>query len=73
MLNLAAIYDESNGDTSTEKYTLENTLRFYGEAQRYYFINGSYEDDRFSGYDFQSNITAGLGKEWIFAPDDFIW
>ena len=33
------------------------------------FIYGSYEDDRFSGYDYQSTIAAGYGNRYSWAED----
>ena len=32
------------------------------EGSQYLFVRGAYEDDRFSGYDFQSSLTTGYGN-----------
>lgn len=31
----------------------------------YLSIRGSYEDDRFSGYDYQADFTASYGRSWL--------
>lgn len=55
-------YSESDDVTTAEKYrgSLQTDYKF--EGSQYVFVRGSYEDDRFSGYDFQSSLTTGYGN-----------
>lgn len=55
-------FSESEDVTTTEKYrgNLQSDYKF--EGSQYLFVRGSYEDDRFSGYDFQSSLTTGYGN-----------
>lgn len=55
-------YSETDDVTTSEKYqaSLQSDYKF--EGSQYLFLRGSYEDDRFSGYDFQSSLTTGYGN-----------
>ncbi|MCL7943602.1 DUF481 domain-containing protein [Marinobacter sp. ATCH36] len=55
-------YSESDDETTAEKYrgNLQSDYKF--EGSQYLFVRGAYEDDRFSGYDFQSTLTTGYGN-----------
>ena len=55
-------YSETEDETTAEKYqaALETDYKF--AENRYWFLRGSYEDDRFSGYDFESTVTPGYGN-----------
>ncbi|KPP98720.1 YdiY family protein [Marinobacter sp. HL-58] len=55
-------FSESEDETTTEKYrgNLQSDYKF--EGSQYLFVRGSYEDERFSGYDFQSSLTSGYGN-----------
>ncbi len=55
-------YSRSDDVTTAEKYraTLQTDYKF--EGSQYVFVRGAYEDDRFSGYDFQSSLTSGYGN-----------
>jgi putative salt-induced outer membrane protein YdiY len=55
-------YSETDDVTTAEKYraTLQSDFKF--EGNQYLFVRGDYEDDRFSGYDFQSSLTTGYGN-----------
>ncbi|MFO7993591.1 MAG: DUF481 domain-containing protein [Marinobacter sp.] len=55
-------FSESEDTTTTEKYKAELQTDYKFEGSQYVFLRGSYEDDRFSGYDFQSSLTAGYGN-----------
>ncbi|MBK1873639.1 MULTISPECIES: DUF481 domain-containing protein [Marinobacter] len=61
-------YSESQNDTTgadqttAEKYkaALETNYKF--DESQYWFLRGTYEKDRFSGYDFESTATTGYGN-----------
>ena len=50
--------------TSAEKYTCSAKLGYKFNAANYVFVHAAFEDDRFSGYDYQSTYTAGYGRGW---------
>ncbi|MDY6832781.1 MAG: DUF481 domain-containing protein [Thermodesulfobacteriota bacterium] len=51
--------------TSAEKYTCSAKLGYKFNAANYVFVHAAFEDDRFSGYDYQSTYTAGYGRKVI--------
>ncbi len=36
----------------------------------YLAVRGAYEDDRFSGFDYQTDVTASYGRTWFNTRDD---
>src|SRR5690554_2270673 len=72
-------YSESQNDTTgadqttAEKYkaALETNYKF--DESQYWFLRGTYEKDRFSGYDFESTATTGYGNRiWQRAERPFL-
>lgn len=66
-------YSETEGLTTTEKYrtALETDYKF--SDRQYWFVRGFYEDDRFSGFDFQSSVTTGYGNRvWQAGEASFL-
>ena len=66
-------YSETDDETTAEKYlaALETDYKF--AENQYWFLRGSYEDDRFSGYDFESSVTAGYGhRVWTSGERSFL-
>ena len=55
-------YSETDDTTTAEKYSAEVQSDYKFEGSQYLFVRGAYEDDRFSGYDFQSSLTTGYGN-----------
>ncbi|MDL0431324.1 DUF481 domain-containing protein [Marinobacter sp. TBZ242] len=55
-------YSETDDVTTSEKYQASIQSDYKFEGSQYLFLRGSYEDDRFSGYDFQSSLTTGYGN-----------
>lgn len=43
------------------RYQLDNFIR----SNTFWFVGGRYEDDRYSGFDYQATATAGLGRRWF--------
>ncbi|SDW17377.1 DUF481 domain-containing protein [Marinobacter mobilis] len=69
----SSLYSEADGATSAEKYRafLESDFKF--NDRQYWFLRGAYEDDRFSGYDFESSITTGYGhRVWQGGERSFL-
>ena len=66
-------YSETEDETTAEKYqaALETDYKF--AENQYWFLRGSYEDDRFSGYDFESTVTTGYGNRvWNSGDRSFL-
>ena len=68
-----ANYSEADDETTAEKYqaALETDYKF--SENQYWFLRGAYEDDRFSGYDFESSVTTGYGNRvWTSGDRSFL-
>ncbi|MDO6442772.1 MULTISPECIES: YdiY family protein [unclassified Marinobacter] len=66
-------YSEAEDETTAEKYrgSLETNYKF--DESQYWFLRGGYENDRFSGYDFESSATTGYGNRvWQRGEDSFL-
>jgi len=61
--NLAAnmLYTKSSGTKTAEKYFLSGQSNYQYATHMSLFARGSYEDDRFNGFEYQGTATAGLG------------
>jgi putative salt-induced outer membrane protein len=72
-VNLAALYSSENTEVdgikedkvSAEKYNYSAKIGYKFSEANYVFINGDYEDDRFSGYDYKTTYSAGYGRKLI--------
>ncbi len=63
--NLGALSNSSDNNTTAEKYTLAvQSDRKLDERSSIYVI-GTYEDDRFSGFDYQATLGVGYGYKVI--------
>ena len=56
---------ESNGLRSAEKYFLSNRLAYQYDDNNFVFGYASYDDDRFSGFDYQATVSGGWGRRLI--------
>jgi putative salt-induced outer membrane protein YdiY len=62
--------DSANEDSSLEttdqkwQLSLQSNYTLGQEGKNYVYGNGSYKDDRFSGFDRQWSVSAGLGRRW---------
>ncbi len=63
--NIDAINASEDNNRSAEAYTLRGKSSFEFRERYYGFANGRYEDNRFSGYDYQASVTTGLGMHVI--------
>lgn len=54
--------------TSADRSTVTNKLTYDINEAVYSFVNARYEDDEFSAYHYQKNLTVGLG--WHFIKND---
>lgn len=55
-----------NFETTDEKWTIESKTNYTLDTNSKNYIYGdlAYEDNRFSGFENQSSISAGWGREW---------
>ena len=63
--HLDATNSESEGIRSSERYFGSYRLGYNFSDTQYVYGYGSYEDDRFSGYDYQSTVSVGYGQTLI--------
>jgi len=56
-----SVYSEAEDETTAERYRADLETNYKFDENQYWFLRGGYEDDRFSGYDFQSSATTGYG------------
>ena len=59
---LQSRYTEQNGERSTERYTASTQLDYKFNPNDFVFIRARYDNDDFSGYQFQASTTAGYGR-----------
>ena len=64
-LKAGALTSKENGDTSKEKYRAEAKADYSLGELGYFTTLLTYEDDRFSGYEWQSTLAVGYGyRAW---------
>jgi len=64
-IHLEAANSSQDGQRTAEKYLLSSQLDYVVSDASYAFLFGSYEDDQFSGFDFQSTAASGYGYRLI--------
>jgi len=62
-------YAEAEDVTTSEKYRLELESDYKFADRQYWFVRAFYEDDRFSGFEYESSLTTGYGNR-IWAEGD---
>jgi putative salt-induced outer membrane protein YdiY len=67
-----AISSSKDGDRTAEKYYLSDQLDYRLSEKSYLFGRLSYDDDRFSGFDYQATATAGYGR-LLMKTDTINW
>lgn len=66
-------YTEAEDETTAERYRVEGETDYKFTPTQFFFLRGSWEDDRFSGYDFRSSITTGYGHRiWESGERSFL-
>jgi putative salt-induced outer membrane protein YdiY len=66
-------YSEGKDETTAEKYRVDAEGNYKFGAHQYWFLRGSYDDDRFSGYEYQSSVTSGYGNRvWNTGERSFL-
>ncbi len=68
---LAAIYAKDEDDDTGEEETTAQRWQVYEQSdynfseRNFWFGAGRYEDDRFSGFEYQATLSTGLGRHFI--------
>jgi len=55
-------YSETEDETTAEKYRVELETDYKFAERQFWYLRGFYEDDRFSGFEYQSSLTSGYGN-----------
>ncbi len=63
--SLEVLRESEGGETSAERYLVNLRTAYDWSERNYAFGVLRYDDDRFSGYDYQGSITAGAGRHFI--------
>lgn len=70
---LSSKYSETENETTAEEYRASAETDYKFDERQYWFLRGAYEDDRFSGYDFESSLTTGYGNRvWQSGDRSFL-
>jgi len=62
---LAFLRSTNAGITNAERFQITGQSNFAIDEHSYYFGSLRYEDDKFSGFDYQSSVTGGYGRKFI--------
>jgi putative salt-induced outer membrane protein len=62
---LAGVYIANDVDTTAQRWEASAQTNRQINARTFWFGSGRYEDDRFSGFNYQGALTAGLGHKFI--------
>ncbi len=69
-LKAQGLASQENNVTRAERYFFENKSDYNFDDDEYWFVQGSYNDDRFSGFDFQATVATGYGR-YLSNTNDF--
>ena len=67
--NLEALKSSDNGNTTAERYFISGKTDYKFSKYEYWYATISYDDDRFSGFDYRVSESAGYGRRLIHEPD----
>jgi putative salt-induced outer membrane protein len=62
---LAALRASNDGERNAERYAASWQTDFRFNPKSYWYNGARYEDDRFSGFDYQASLSSGLGHRFI--------
>ncbi len=64
-IHLDSLNTESDDNRTAEKYFASNRLAFQYNEYDYSFFYASYDDDRFTGFDYQATAAIGYGRRLL--------
>ncbi|MEE2764415.1 MAG: DUF481 domain-containing protein [Pseudomonadota bacterium] len=70
---LSARHTEAEDETTAEQYQAEGETNYKLDERQYWFLRGAWEDDRFSGYAFESSVTTGYGNRLWESGEKSFW
>lgn len=62
LFSAAAFSTSDNNQTTAERFKLEYQADRKYTEKSYSFLNSTYEEDKFSGYEYQATLTGGYGQ-----------
>lgn len=62
---IAALRASNDGERNAERYNAFWQTDYKFSDRTYWFGGARYEDDRFSGFDYQASLTTGIGRKFI--------
>jgi len=65
----AGLYVQDDGETTAQRFELGLETRRSFQNRSYWYGGARYEDDRFSGFNYQATISTGLGRKFIDRDD----
>jgi putative salt-induced outer membrane protein len=68
-INFEALNSSDQNATTAERYFLSGQSSYKMGKKNFFFVLLSYEDDRFSGYDYRVTESIGYGRRVIGEPD----
>jgi putative salt-induced outer membrane protein len=72
-LGFAGNYGNDGNDTTAQRWEVRGQSDYKFTARAYAFGAGRYEDDRFSAYEYQASLAAGLGYKLIDSDSTKFW
>lgn len=60
-----AIYASADDETTSQRWELHEQSDYNFSARSFWFGAARYEDDRFSGFDYQATLSTGVGRHFI--------
>ncbi|MBY6033284.1 DUF481 domain-containing protein [Marinobacter daepoensis] len=66
-------YTKADSETTAEEYQAALEADYKFDDNQYWYVRGAWEDDRFSGYDFESSVSTGYGNRvWQSGDRSFL-
>lgn len=66
---IAALRSSSDGERNAERYAASWQTDYRFSPRSYWYGSARYEDDRFSGFDYQASLVSGLGHRFVDEED----
>jgi putative salt-induced outer membrane protein len=59
------VYSSDDLETTAQRWDTRAQLDYNFDPRTFSFVSGRYEEDRFSGFEYQSTYAGGLGRRFI--------
>lgn len=64
-VGLTGVYAQADALTTGQRWEVYEQSDYNFSSRSFWFGAGRYEDDRFSGFDYQATLSTGLGRHFI--------